>query len=939
MAGGRSIGFQVKSTMRSWAPAQDYLVTEVVEHLDSQYRCLISHKSTDTFDDTKFQSLKSAATVDTFQPYSYYPEKSLVLYEEVLYRVIVAHTSTDVWDPTKFELVKGGAAEDPSVSDWAPNTPYSVGRLVIFQSTLYRCIEAHTSATYFDVSKFQATSQPPPILAPRFLQPLEESVHGYQVSILMGNYYHDYGVEQGKAIYEIADNLEFIPKIATHTKTFDFATHIFSSLPYGATLFLRTRYGDIMEGLSPWAYCIFHTPEVSVKPFEISYPPQVSYGSSVSVSVSGFESWEPTETFVKAILRIYSDATLSTLVHSTDVYSDTLIPVPSTYIAFLNTQYFKITLVGSISEFSVTGSFITFQSVETPTLTVPLTCRRGALLSASTSPFSSLTPSETHVSTYYTYGVLPSVSDPVLANGLESFSIQTTPWVTGSIYTFKVQHVGSFLPSAFSDPQTVEILTSVHTPTVSCAFPTYLLGEIITFTTSAFVTSDVLETHEGTLWEFYQGATLLLSDISDTKLTSYTFNSALYPPGEVVCYATFIGSEDVSESASTSTTTTEPAPWVFGYGTSAVEGMVASVWDIPGNQILTSVNATRHQFMWINAETGGIIRVRRTNDMYPPQVICNPLYLATVASNIVTVSRRNTSSSYVYIFSSTGNRASAGRYTPPSGNLQFTAVSEVSSGLMVGGRTSDTNWRGILSLLSASTLNVTGSRYISYGAIDTHVVEVQGADTLFYALLQVGSDAIVLKCNQDFTEVWSRKIHGTVGHTLRLVDLDIVVGGYLSSTGAGVLVTLDSSGNSTGVCFTDFKVYGVSKSLISGALWLCGGINGQGGVAHYLGNSPVELFTLGGASIDFFKDVHLKYHTPVAVGQTQAVTTFDPTNPDIVILRNPKVCSAFGKETIFVATTAGPTVSSVTASISSLTITRSNYTTNPTSMTYNSQAL
>ena len=74
-----------------------------------------------------------------------------VLHENKIYRCIEAHTSSSTFDETKWEIISNA---DSGLKTWGENILYKTGDIVVYGNGIYQCITEHTSTSTFDTTNW-----------------------------------------------------------------------------------------------------------------------------------------------------------------------------------------------------------------------------------------------------------------------------------------------------------------------------------------------------------------------------------------------------------------------------------------------------------------------------------------------------------------------------------------------------------------------------------------------------------------------------------------------------------------------------------------------------------------------------------------------------------------------------------------------------------------
>lgn len=140
-------------TIRIWLAGTYYRRGDAVRYGDALYRAKIDHQANNNFevDENKWQEIY--ASIRFWKPNTYYYLDDTAIYGDIVYKCIRAHKSVSsfednpsasppvVGDESDWEIV-GGAG---GAKDWATNTKYQYGQLVLVNGILYRCNTKHRS--------------------------------------------------------------------------------------------------------------------------------------------------------------------------------------------------------------------------------------------------------------------------------------------------------------------------------------------------------------------------------------------------------------------------------------------------------------------------------------------------------------------------------------------------------------------------------------------------------------------------------------------------------------------------------------------------------------------------------------------------------------------------------------------------------------------------
>lgn len=82
-----------------------------------------------------------------------YPVGYFVVHNNSLYQCIEANSDTE-WVESKWNLIAGRSNTSVNITKWESDKEYTVADLVVYENTIYKCIETHTSETEFDSEKW-----------------------------------------------------------------------------------------------------------------------------------------------------------------------------------------------------------------------------------------------------------------------------------------------------------------------------------------------------------------------------------------------------------------------------------------------------------------------------------------------------------------------------------------------------------------------------------------------------------------------------------------------------------------------------------------------------------------------------------------------------------------------------------------------------------------
>lgn len=144
------VEFSSGSGISKWAASTVYAVDDLVINGNSMYICTTAHTSGSTFDATEkanWQEIggSGGTSIDNWASSKSYSVGDIIIYANSLYRCSTAHTSsTFSADAGNWTLVYS------DIKLWSSSVYYTVGTSVIESNVLYRCKTAHTSGSTFD---------------------------------------------------------------------------------------------------------------------------------------------------------------------------------------------------------------------------------------------------------------------------------------------------------------------------------------------------------------------------------------------------------------------------------------------------------------------------------------------------------------------------------------------------------------------------------------------------------------------------------------------------------------------------------------------------------------------------------------------------------------------------------------------------------------------
>ena len=134
----------------NWSAGTVYPVGYFVVYGEGIWECMVKHTSTSVFDESKWMPVAfRAIKVYNWGANTDYYLYQFVIYNNMLYRAKEKHTSSSAFDESKWDLI-GGGTTGTVINNWSASTDYTVGDLVINDTTLYQCNTEHTSVETFD---------------------------------------------------------------------------------------------------------------------------------------------------------------------------------------------------------------------------------------------------------------------------------------------------------------------------------------------------------------------------------------------------------------------------------------------------------------------------------------------------------------------------------------------------------------------------------------------------------------------------------------------------------------------------------------------------------------------------------------------------------------------------------------------------------------------
>lgn len=133
--------------IEEWKSECIYENNQLVTYKNRLYRCNIKHKSSVFMDDiAKWDIIY--ASIPEWVAEEVHKVNDIVTYNNKLYRCKIDNSDT-TWNGSKWTFID-------TVDTWENNTYYPFHVLVVNDSKLYRCVDAHTSNSNFDETKWEA---------------------------------------------------------------------------------------------------------------------------------------------------------------------------------------------------------------------------------------------------------------------------------------------------------------------------------------------------------------------------------------------------------------------------------------------------------------------------------------------------------------------------------------------------------------------------------------------------------------------------------------------------------------------------------------------------------------------------------------------------------------------------------------------------------------
>lgn len=95
----------------------------------------------------------SADVIGNWASGTSYPVGYFAVQNDKLYQCNTANSDSE-WTESKWNLIGGSKEVSANIAEWASGNTYTAGNLIIYESTIYKCSEAHLSVTEFDSTKW-----------------------------------------------------------------------------------------------------------------------------------------------------------------------------------------------------------------------------------------------------------------------------------------------------------------------------------------------------------------------------------------------------------------------------------------------------------------------------------------------------------------------------------------------------------------------------------------------------------------------------------------------------------------------------------------------------------------------------------------------------------------------------------------------------------------
>lgn len=95
----------------------------------------------------------SADVIGNWSSGTSYPVGYFAVHNDKLYQCNTANSDSE-WTESKWNQIAGNNETSANITEWSSNKSYAISDLIIYENTLYKCIESHTSGTGFDSAKW-----------------------------------------------------------------------------------------------------------------------------------------------------------------------------------------------------------------------------------------------------------------------------------------------------------------------------------------------------------------------------------------------------------------------------------------------------------------------------------------------------------------------------------------------------------------------------------------------------------------------------------------------------------------------------------------------------------------------------------------------------------------------------------------------------------------
>lgn len=147
---------EIYASIRFWKPNIYYYLDDTAIYDDIIYKCIRAHKSVASFetvgsvtgDEEDWEIIGGAGGAKNWATNTKYQYGQLVLVNGILYRSNIKHKS----DSTSFSNdIANWDLVDAQIHDWQTNEYYVAGTLVSYNNIIYKCLSNHTSSNSFEV--------------------------------------------------------------------------------------------------------------------------------------------------------------------------------------------------------------------------------------------------------------------------------------------------------------------------------------------------------------------------------------------------------------------------------------------------------------------------------------------------------------------------------------------------------------------------------------------------------------------------------------------------------------------------------------------------------------------------------------------------------------------------------------------------------------------